>query len=80
MVSYCVVPGCKTNRTKKDKLPMFYVPKDAGRREEWRKIIGVEKLVASHRVCQKHFPGEKILGYTEHSDGKGKILCRVSLI
>ncbi len=54
----CVVPKCSTKEG--DKISLFAIPTDmavGGRREQWRRILGVteENLSTSTCVCRKHF-------------------------
>lgn len=77
MVNYCVVPGCKTNRPNHESLSVFKVPKNEIKREEWRVLVGVEKLELQHRVSLKHFESEKVIQFIERFDENGTLIYKV---
>ncbi|XP_043586308.1 uncharacterized protein LOC122569389 [Bombus pyrosoma] len=80
MVFYCVISGCKTNRPGGLKLPLFSVPKDIVRRQNWETALGIKNLESSkHRVCEKHFPPENVIRCTEHRDASGNLIAKVPL-
>ncbi|KAJ8670771.1 hypothetical protein QAD02_002030 [Eretmocerus hayati] len=78
MVHYCVVPVC-SNRSRRKKYTVFSAPKDPLPREEWRRILNLESLEASHKVCPDHFKSEDVKWFAEYFDSLGNCIRKERL-
>ncbi|KAG8180952.1 hypothetical protein JTE90_024701 [Oedothorax gibbosus] len=75
MVNTCVVPGCRGNYDKNEKVTLFRFPKDKFQLQKWVSTIPRENFTPSKhsRVCLRHFKEEEIRRHTEAFENGQKL-------